>query len=133
MKFNFSESFGVLKLALRKNGLIGFIKMLWSDVLYDYRYGVDTYSPIAREDLFDGKRLKLQNRYIPSTFAIIEHTIREESGKSKGSMVRSNSPPRRKKGIGQKARSECLIVCVKTETGLIPNAQMFPTAAAQPS
>jgi len=73
---NISENFGVLKLVLKKYGFVGFIKMIWTDVFYDYRHGVDTFSSIAKKDLFEkGKRLELQNRYVPSTFSIIEYGI----------------------------------------------------------
>jgi len=83
---NFSEVSGILKLVLKKYGFFGFIKMIWTDVFYDYRYGVDTYSPVAKKDLFEGERLALQNRYVPSTFKVIEVGI-EETKKIIGSDI----------------------------------------------
>jgi len=67
----------VLFLLLRKFGFMGSIGVLWNDILYDYRKGVDTYAPIAGEDLFEGERLKTQNRYLPSPFSMVDVVMRE--------------------------------------------------------
>jgi 16S rRNA G966 N2-methylase RsmD len=72
MKNRVGEWLNVIGILRRKYGLIGLFQVLWSDVLYDYRNGVDTYAPVAKEDLFQGDRLDTQNRYVPSTFAVID-------------------------------------------------------------
>lgn len=65
----------VFKMLIKKYGVWGAIETIYSDVLYDYIKGVDTYAPVAREKLFDGDRLELQNRYLPSTFSLIAKSI----------------------------------------------------------
>lgn len=65
----------VVRILLNKYGVLGTAKVVWSDVLYDYRHGVDTFRPVANTELFDGDRLQKQNRYVPSTFGLIAATI----------------------------------------------------------
>jgi len=72
------EKVNVMSIMLRKWGPIGTIRLVWSDVLFDLRYGVDTYTPVPKDELFPvGKRLELQNRYVPSTFGIVATGIAE--------------------------------------------------------
>jgi hypothetical protein len=70
-------SLDVFRLLIRKYGVFGLYTLIKDDVLFDYRYGVDTYSSIDKEDLFTGERLALQNRYFPSTFGLIDLAIEE--------------------------------------------------------
>jgi len=78
MPHRLMEKYDVLTVLLRKYGLRGFLKLLWTDVLFDIRFGVDTYSPVAKDELFKvGKRRDLQNRYVPSTFGIVNVGISE--------------------------------------------------------
>lgn len=70
-------SVDVAKLVFKKYGFSGLITLAKDDILFDYRYGVDTYSSIDKEDLFTGERLALQNRYFPSTFGLINLAIDE--------------------------------------------------------
>lgn len=78
MPHNITEKYNVLTVLLRKYGLRGFVKLLWTDIFFDMRYGVDTYSPVAKEELFTaGIRRDLQNRYVPSTFGIVDIAISE--------------------------------------------------------
>jgi 16S rRNA G966 N2-methylase RsmD len=71
------ENLDVIRIMIKKFGFSGLFELLKSDVLFDYRYGVDTYSAVSREELFTGERLALQNRYCPSTFALIDLAIKE--------------------------------------------------------
>ncbi len=66
---------GVLGILLNKYGLLGTARVVWSDVLYDLRHSVNTFMPVANSDLFTGERVDLQNRYVPSTFGLIETAI----------------------------------------------------------
>lgn len=70
-------SVDVAKLVFKKYGFSGLFTLAKDDILFDYRYGVDTYSSIDKEDLFTGERLALQNRYFPSTFGLIDLAIDE--------------------------------------------------------
>lgn len=70
-------SLDVIKLLLKKYGIFGLFTLAKDDILFDYRYGVDTYSSIAKEELFTGESLALQNRYFPSTFGLIDLAIQE--------------------------------------------------------
>lgn len=71
------ENLDVLRILLEKYGISGLFGLLWSDVLFDYRHGVDTYTAVSREELFSGERRALQNRYFPSPFSLIELAFRE--------------------------------------------------------
>lgn len=72
------EKFDVILVLLRKYGIFGFLRLIWTDIIFDLRRGVDTYSPVSKEELFDqGQRRDLQNRYVPSTFGIIRIAIDE--------------------------------------------------------
>ncbi len=66
----------VLNILLRKYGIIGTAKIAIKDVLYDYVKGVDTYSPVSREEIFDADMVELSNRYVPSTFDLIKSMIK---------------------------------------------------------
>lgn len=66
---NFSQS------VIYKYGLVGTAKVFWSDVLFGYRNGIDTFSPVAKETLFEDDRLDVHNKYIPSPFSVINHVI----------------------------------------------------------
>lgn len=70
-------SLDVIKLLLKKYGVGGLLSLAKDDILFDFRYGVDTYSSIDKEDLFTGERLALQNRYFPSSFGLIDLAIQE--------------------------------------------------------
>lgn len=70
-------SVDVVRLLINKYGFTGLFTLAKDDILFDYRYGVDTYSSIDKEDLFTGERLALQNRYFPSTFGLIDLAIDE--------------------------------------------------------
>lgn len=71
------ENLDVVRILLEKYGVSGLFRLLWSDVLFDYRYGVDTYTAVSKDDLFTGERHALQNRYFPSPFSLIELAFRE--------------------------------------------------------
>lgn len=71
-KVNGNDVIGIL---LKKYGLLGTARVVWTDVLYDWRHSVDTFRPVANTELFDSERAERQNRYVPSTFGLIEATI----------------------------------------------------------
>ena len=71
------ENLDVIRILLEKYGISGLFDLVWSDVLFDYRYGVDTYTAVSKDDLFTGERHALQNRYFPSPFALIELAFQE--------------------------------------------------------
>lgn len=70
-------SLDVIRLLLKKYGVGGLLNLAKDDILFDFRYGIDTYSSIDKEDLFTGERLALQNRYFPSSFGLIDLAIQE--------------------------------------------------------
>lgn len=65
----------VIGILIRKYGIVGTLKIAFNDVLYDYYKGVDTYSPVPREEIFGADRVELSNRYVPSTFDLIRSMI----------------------------------------------------------
>ena len=65
----------VISILLKKYGILGTLKVIWTDVLYDYRKGVNTFKPVASDNLFTADRASTQNRYVPSTFAVVEATL----------------------------------------------------------
>ncbi|MBY0504654.1 MAG: class I SAM-dependent methyltransferase [Bryobacteraceae bacterium] len=71
------EKLDTLRLLLRKYGVGGLLTLLRTDVWFDYAHGVDTYSEVSKDELFTGDRHALQNRYFPSTFALIELAFAE--------------------------------------------------------
>ncbi len=65
----------VLSILLHKYGLLGTLNIAFRDVLYDYLNGVDTFSPVPREEIFDDSIVEQSNRYVPSTFDLIKSSI----------------------------------------------------------
>lgn len=58
-----------------KYGLAGIAQILWQDVLFDVRRGVNTFSPVGKDQLFDESLAATQNRYVPSTFSLVDSSI----------------------------------------------------------
>jgi 16S rRNA G966 N2-methylase RsmD len=71
------ENLDLIRILFVKYGISGLFRLIWSDMLFDYRHGVDTYTAVSKDELFTGERHALQNRYFPSPFALIELAFRE--------------------------------------------------------
>jgi len=59
----------------RKYGFIGTLQFIYQDILSDFFRKIDTFIPVPREELFDKSVVLLQNRYVPSTYIIIDKMI----------------------------------------------------------
>lgn len=59
----------------RKYGLKGTLQFIYQDILTDFFRKLDTFIPVPREELFDKSVVMLQNRYVPSTYIIIDKMI----------------------------------------------------------
>ena len=69
---NDANTKSVISILLEKYGVLGTLKIIWTDVLYDYRKGVDTFKPVASDSLFSLDRAATQNRYVPSTILALK-------------------------------------------------------------
>lgn len=58
-----------------KYGFAGIIKTLWEDVAFDFIRGTNTFSPVGKQHLFSEELAEQQNRYVPSTFALVKSGI----------------------------------------------------------
>lgn len=65
----------LIGLIFSKYGLKGAVTVLFKDVLSDYKNGIDTFLPVAREELFDESNVLLQNRYVPSTYKVVDDML----------------------------------------------------------
>jgi len=64
---------------LRKYGLAGALQVLRDDVGFDLRHRVNTALPVPRRRLYPPGSRHEQNRYVPSTFGVMEGVLRRAS------------------------------------------------------
>jgi len=50
-------------------------KVLWEDVAFDFMKGTNTFSPVSKQSLFSDELAEKQNRYVPSTFGLVESSL----------------------------------------------------------
>ena len=104
---------------LRKYGLRGALRILREDVGFDFRNRVDTALPVPRWLLYPADERRWQNRYVPSTFGLVEAVLRLAgerlaladcgfvdlgSGKGKALIAAAGHPFRSVRGVEISAR-----------------------------
>ena len=60
---------------LTKYGIGGALRILYKDVWFDIRHGVDTAAPASQHKLFGDKFSDEQHRYVASTFDVMNSTL----------------------------------------------------------
>ena len=60
---------------IKKYGVWGAVRLLYTDVLPDFRYGIDTARPVGNLQLTSSDKLFEHNRYVPSTFDAVVSSL----------------------------------------------------------
>jgi|GEM_PF-2116576 len=60
---------------LKKYGVKNAITLIQQDVLFDFKHGVDTFRPVSNKTLFTAEQQAEYNRYVPTTFALMDSIL----------------------------------------------------------
>jgi len=59
----------------KKYGIKQAITLIKQDVLFDFKHGVDTFRPVSNKTLFAPEQQSEHNRYVPTTFALMDSIL----------------------------------------------------------
>jgi len=59
----------------KKYGLRQALTLIKQDVLFDFKHGVDTFRPVSNKTLFAPEQQREHNRYVPTTFALMDSIL----------------------------------------------------------
>lgn len=104
---------------IKKYGIKNAISLIKHDVLFDFKHSVDTFRPVSNQSLFSPEKWHEHNRYVPTTFALMDSILTHMSqwvdfnecdfldygsGKGKALIAAARQPFRSLTGIEHSAR-----------------------------
>ncbi|MEE9332583.1 MAG: hypothetical protein V3U65_00645 [Granulosicoccaceae bacterium] len=129
----------------KKYGVKQAISLIRQDVLFDFKHGVDTFRPVSNKSLFNPEHWAEFNRYVPTTFALMDSILMHMSqwidfrqcdfldygsGKGKALIAAARYPFNSLTGVEYSARLHNTATINLQKLGLTERTQLINTDAA---